>query len=119
MQNRNDDEIEIDLQELLGFLLHWLWMIVLCGVLTAAAAFMISSFVITPLYQSTTKVYILNKQENNNNITYSDVQLGTVLTKDYAQMITSRTVLEQVIDNCALQEDYEQLAKKSHGGKCF
>lgn len=112
MQNKNDDEIEIDLQELLAFLLHWLWMIILCGVLTAAAALLISSFVITPLYQSTTKVYILNKQENNNNITYSDVQLGTVLTKDYAQMITSRTVLEQVIANCALQENYEQLADK-------
>lgn len=112
MQNTNtEDVIEIDLQELLGLLLHWLWLILLCGFLTGIAGFMLSKFVITPQYQSTTKVYILNKQDNST-LTYSDVQLGTQLTKDYAQLIKGRYVLEQVIEICGLNEKYATFAKR-------
>lgn len=110
MQNvQNEDVVEIDLQELFGLLLHWLWLIILCGIATGILGFAISYFVITPQYESTTKVYILNKQDSNT-LTYSDVQLGTQLTKDYAQLIKSRTVLEQVIETCTLNESYEAFA---------
>ncbi len=106
---QNEDVIEIDLQELFGLVLHWFWLIVLCGIVTGALGFAISKFAITPQYESTTKVYILNKQDNNT-LTYSDVQLGTQLTKDYAQLIKGRTVLEQVIETCTLDEKYGSLA---------
>lgn len=106
MQNtKSEDVIEIDLREIIGLLVHWLWLILLCGILTGMVGFMVSNFVITPKYQSTTKVYILNKQDSSN-LTYSDVQLGTQLTKDYAQLIKGRYVLEQVIETCGLTEGY-------------
>lgn len=112
MQNTNtEDVIEIDLQELLGLLIHWLWLIVLCGILAGATGFLLSRFVVTPMYQSTTKVYILNKQDNST-LTYSDVQLGTQLTKDYAQLIKGRYVLEQVITTCGLTEGYNAFADR-------
>lgn len=112
MQNvQNEDVVEIDLQELFSLLLHWLWLILACGIVTAILGFVISFFVITPQYESTAKVYVLSKQENST-LTYSDVQLGTQLTKDYAQLITSRTVLEQVMETCALDIRYEQFAQK-------
>lgn len=107
----NDDVVEIDLQEVLGMLLHWLWLILLCGIITGALGFAISYFVITPQYESTTKVYILNKNESNT-LTYSDVQLNTQLTKDYTQLITSRTVLDQVIATCQLEEGYGAFSKR-------
>ena len=45
MQNTNmEDTIDIDLQEIFGLLLHWLWLIVLCGLVTGAAGFLISKF---------------------------------------------------------------------------
>ena len=106
MQNmQEEDVVEIDLQEIFMLVIHWLWLIVLCGIVTGILGFVISYFVITPQYESTTKVYILNKQ-NTNTLTYSDVQLGTQLTKDYAQLIKSRTVLEKVIETCTLDESY-------------
>ncbi len=112
MQNTNtEDVIEIDLQELFGLLLHWLWLIVLCGLAVGLAGYGISKFVITPQYQSTTKVYILNKQDNNT-LTYSDMQLGTQLTKDYAQLIKGRDVLEPVIATCELDESYDSFARR-------
>lgn len=113
MQNTytGDDIVEIDLQELFGLILHWLWLILLCGITAGALGFAISSFVITPRYQSGTTVYIINKQ-NENILTYSDVQLNSQLTKDYAQLIKSRTVLEKVISTCVLDESYESLADR-------
>ncbi len=106
-----DDVIEIDLQELFGLLLHWLWLIVACGVIAGMAGFCVSSFFITPQYESTTKVYILSKQDSGN-ITYSDMQLGTQLTKDYAQLIKSRDVLEQVIETFELAEEYDNFSER-------
>lgn len=112
MQNTStEDVIEIDLREIIGLLVHWLWLILVCGILTGMVGFVMSSFVITPQYQSTTKVYILNKQDNNS-LTYSDVQLGTQLTKDYAQLIKGRYVLEQVIETCGLTEGYGSFSER-------
>ena len=86
------DEIEIDLWEICLVLVHNLALIVSVGIMTALGTFLITQLFITPKYESTTKIYILNKQENNA-VTYSDIQLGTQLTKDYAELIQSRFVL--------------------------
>ena len=102
----NNDEIEIDLREVFIVLLGRAWMILLAGLFTALVGFGVSAFLIAPTYESTSKIYILNKQQENT-VTYSDVQLGTQLTKDYAQLITSRLVLEKVIEELKLEELYE------------
>ena len=63
-----------------------------------------------PTYESTTKIYILNKEENQT-VTYSDVQISTQLTQDYAELIKSRYVLEEVIQRLNLIDmEYKQLA---------
>lgn len=112
----NNDEIEIDLREVFILLLSKAWLIALVGMLTAIIGFALSAFVIAPTFESTSKIYILNKQQENT-VTYSDVQLGTQLTKDYAQLITSRLVLEKVIEDLNLTEinedlDYEAMLDK-------
>lgn len=111
--NARDDVIEIDLREIVGLLLHWIWLICLCGVTAAGIGFMISKFVLVPQYQSTTSVYILSKS-NNNALTISDTQLATQLTKDYEKLITSRYVLEQVMEDLELSSiyTYESFGKK-------
>lgn len=110
-KRNNSDVVEIDLAEVAGLLIHRAWLIIICAVLAAAAAFCISSFLVTDLYESTTSVYILNKQDGGT-VTYSDVQLGTQLTKDYAQLIRSRYVVEKVIENCGLETTYAGLSKR-------
>ncbi len=46
-------------------------------------------------------------------MTYSDVQMGTQLTKDYAELINSRYVLEEVIEKLSLAEtEYQDLLDK-------
>lgn len=110
------DEIEIDLREVFVLLISRAWLIVLVGIVTALMGFIISAFLIAPTYESTSKIYILNKQQENT-VTYSDVQLGTQLTKDYAELITSRLVLEKVIEDLNLTSveegmDYKKMLDK-------
>ena len=102
-----EDVIEIDLGEILHILIRKAVWIILAGILFAAGAFLISEFVLPPIYESTTKIYILNKQENAA-VTYSDVQIGTQLTKDYAELVKSRVVLEDVIKSLDLSLTYEE-----------
>lgn len=113
MENHGgNDTIEIDLLEIINILWSRFWIILGAGLLAAVIGFVISRFVLTPTYESTTKIYILNKSENTA-VTYSDVQMGTQLTKDYAELINSRYVLETVIEQLSLSEmEYKDLLKQ-------
>lgn len=110
--NSYSDEIEIDLGEVLMLMLHNLWIIVLCAIIGGIICFCISKFAITPLYESSTQVYILNEKDSNTALTSSDLQLGSQLTKDYAELIKSRSVLEKVIENLQLNETYGSLLER-------
>ena len=96
--NKSTDEIEINLGEIFALLLHKVWIIILAAVVCGAVGFLYSYFLITPQYQSTTKAYILNKQ-NSTSVTYSDVQLSTTLSKDYEQLVTSRYVIDETYES--------------------
>ena len=108
---RQTDEIEIDLWEICLVLIHNLALIISVGIMVALGAFLFTQLLVTPTYESTTKIYILNKQENAS-VTYSDIQLGTQLTKDYAELIQSRFVLEEVVQGMGLDLTYEQMKGK-------
>ena len=110
-ENRATDGVEIDLLEIMAVLFGRFRLILGVGILVALAAFLVSNYLITPTYESTTKIYILNKNENTA-VTYSDVQLGSQLTKDYRELIGSRYVLEEVIRSLGLALEYKEMQKK-------
>ena len=106
----DDNEIEIDLKELLFELLaNWKW-IVLAIILAGTLTFSVSYFLMTPMYQSTSKLYVLSKSTSITSI--ADIQTGTSLTNDYMVVVKDRPVLDQVIQNLGLEEDYASLASK-------
>ena len=110
MGNR-DDIIEINLGELFSVLLGRAFLIISAGVFFGLAGLFISKFIMHPVYDSTTKIYILNKEENQT-VTYSDVQISTQLTQDYAELIKSRYVIEEVIQRLNLVDvEYETLSR--------
>lgn len=108
---QRDDEIEIDLMEILNVLLSKLGLIILSGMVLALVAIVGTKLFITPQYQSVTKMYVLSKQ-NNDTLTNADLQTSTLLTKDYAELIQSRTVTEAVIAKLSLDMKHEQLLGK-------
>ena len=107
---QKDDTVEINLWEIALYLFHWLWLLAVAGLVAGAIAFSYSAFILTPMYTSTTKVYILSKQGNDDKMTYSDTQLANYITKDFKEMVKSRTVIETVISNLNLNESYGSLS---------
>lgn len=109
MNNNNKDEIEIDLREIVGLMISRIWILILAGFMAALATALISKFLLTPIYTSTTKLYIVNKTASLTSLSLSDLQLGTQLTKDYMILVKSRPVTEQVIHNLELNMEHEGL----------
>ena len=103
-QNLQDNtDIEIDVLELFHVLLNKFWIILLAGIIAGLAFIGGTILFITPQYESTTKMYVLSKQ---------DMQTSLSLTKDYAELIKSRTVTEGVIAQLNLDLTHEDLLKK-------
>ena len=107
----NNDEVEIDLGEVFHLLLSKLGVIILSGIVFCLAAVMGTMLLITPKYESTTKIVVLSKQDSST-LTNQDIQTSTSLTKDYAELINSRYVLEAVIQELGLNMEYKDLLKK-------
>lgn len=104
-----EDEIEIDVKGIVIDLWRKLPLIILVGVLTAAIGFVYSSFALTPMYESKTQMYISVTGNSDKAASYSDMQMGTLLTNDYAVLIKSRHVIEQVIEELGLETSYSGL----------
>lgn len=105
-----DDEIEIDLLALAReYLKHWKMIVVtmlLCGVVS----FSFSKFLITPMYASTSRLYVLTKSTSITSL--ADIQTGGALAADYLDIVNSRPVLDQVIKKLHLDMDYKSLKSK-------
>lgn len=108
MEKTTNEEVEIDLIDLFYLLRSRLWLILLSGIVIASIVGMVSSFLLTPIYTSTAKLYILSKSTSLTSL--ADIQLGTQLTQDYMVLVKSRPVVTQVIDNLDLDMTYEGLS---------
>lgn len=113
MGKYDNDEVEIDLVELFFELKKKLWIIVIAAVLSASAAGLYSKFVMVPQYTSTSMLYILSKETTLTSL--ADLQIGSQLTNDYKVLVTSRPVLNQVLENLNVDPsymNYRQLREK-------
>lgn len=107
--NVQNDEVEIDIGHILSILWEKILIIIAAGLIVGLAGFLISKFLITPKYESETKLYVLNRA-NDSATTLSDVQLSTQLTKDYQILVTSAPVMNQVIKELKLDMKASELA---------
>ena len=105
--NREDDEMEIDLVEVFQLMLKRWWLIIGCAVVFAAAAFGYTKLFVTPQYEASSMIYILSKTTSISSAL--DLQLGKQLTVDFETLATSRPVVEKVIDELGLDTEYETL----------
>ncbi len=108
---QRNDVTEIHIKELAAVLWEKGWIVLLAGVLLAGIAVLGTKLFVTPEYESVTKMYVLNKQDSTA-VNSSDLQASAWLTKDYAEIIKSRTVTESVIKRLNLDMDHEELIEK-------
>ena len=107
--NVQNDEVEIDIGHILSILWEKILLIIATGIIVGLAGFLVSKFLITPKYESETKLYVLNRA-NDSATTLSDVQLSTQLTKDYQILVTSAPVMNHVIKELGLNMKASELA---------
>ncbi|MDW8622026.1 Wzz/FepE/Etk N-terminal domain-containing protein [Streptococcus suis] len=109
MNNQEVNAIEIDVLFLLKTIWRKKFLILLTAVLTAGLAFVYSSFLVTPQYDSTTRIYVVSQNvEAGAGLTNQELQAGTYLVKDYREIILSQDVLTQVATELNLKESLKE-----------
>ena len=113
MNNQENQAVEIDVFAMLKTLWKRKFSIVLVALVFAIAAFGYSAFLAKKEYQSTSRIYVVSRQNQDNNaLTNSDLQAGSYLVKDYREIILSQNVLSQAIEELKLDMTPAELSKK-------
>ena len=115
MNNNGIDmrEDEIDLLELLHHFVRKWWLFLISGAVGGVVFFLVTSFLITPLYESSATIYILSKTTS---ITAAlDMTTGEKLAEDFQIIATSNPVLdgaaEQIKKDTGKEITREQMKK--------
>jgi len=102
---------EIDLNELFIFVKNKIGLLITITASICILGCVYGLFIQKPMYQSYTTV-ILSSNESSSAISQSDVALNKNLVTTYAEIVKSRRVLDQVIEELELDLTYEQLYGK-------
>ena len=109
MNNQEANMIEIDVLSLLRTIWRKKLLILLTAILTTGLAFAYSTFLATPQYDSTTRLYVVNQSSDNGaGITNQDLQAGGFLVKDYKEIILSQDVLKNVTTTLGITDDIKE-----------
>ncbi|HEL1961287.1 Wzz/FepE/Etk N-terminal domain-containing protein [Streptococcus suis] len=109
MNNQEMNTIEIDILLLLKTIWRKKFLIILTALFGAGIAFVYSSFLVTPQFDSTTRIYVVSQNvEAGAGLTSQELQAGTYLVKDYKEIILSQDVLTQVATELNLNENLKE-----------
>lgn len=104
----------IDLLHVAKMLLRRAWLVVLCGLLGAAAGFSVSAFAIAPTYSSSVKLYVNNGSLSIGNTSFSisssELTAAQGLVKTYGEILDSRSTLERVIEKAGVKYTWKELS---------
>ena len=102
---------EIDLKELFTFVKSKLGLLIMITAGVCLLGCLYGLVIQTPMYKSDTTV-ILSSNESSSSLDSSDVALNQKLVATYSEIVKSRRVLDQVIEELDLELTYEQLSSK-------
>ena len=115
MENKQQEFYTFDLVHISKALWKKAWLIILSGISTAIAAFLIAAFLITPTYSSSVMLYVNNTSfslgNTNFSISSSEITAAQSLVRTYSEILSNRTTLERIIDKTDVPYDYIELKK--------
>lgn len=106
---QKNDTATIDLGQVFHMLWRNLYLLIVSALAGAFLLYLITDQLIPKRFQSTTSIYVINRADSELTVTYYDLQTGSQLTKDYGEIIKSRTVMNQVIADLDLSENYPDM----------
>ena len=110
--DNNQKHDTIDLLEWLRLVKRFLPLIIAVTILFGIGGFLFSRYLITPEYESSIMMIVNTKQDNITTVTNDNIQSAKNLVSTYSIIIKSNTVLNQVIENLGLNEEYDTLRHK-------
>lgn len=108
MNNEDNEELEVDLVELMYRMIEKIKWIILAAVVGMVLAFGVTKLLITPKYEATAKLYVL--ESNNQVVDLSALNMSAQLTSDYVQVFKNWHVHNMVLTALPeLEYDYGEL----------
>lgn len=87
-----DEELDINFLEILYVLLRKWWIILIGGLVGAIVMMVVTTYMITPMYQSQAILYILSKSTSVTS--FADIQIGSAVSEDLEIIATSKPVID-------------------------
>jgi len=110
---KEQNTMEMDVFHLFKILWKRKILIALVAIVAGALAFAYSAFIVKPEFTSTTRIYVVNRNQGDKpGLTNQDLQAGSYLVKDYREIILSQDVLEKVTSDLKLDLSPKALASK-------
>ena len=110
---KEQNTMEIDVFHLFKILWKRKILVALVAIVAGALAFAYSAFIVKPEFTSTTRIYVVNRNQGDKpGLTNQDLQAGSYLVKDYREIILSQDVLEKVTSDLKLDLSPKALASK-------
>ncbi len=110
--NMENTEYEIDLREIFGMLKKRWLMIVSMTTVAVIVAVVVSFFVLSPVYESSSTLLVSYKQNQDAVMTYNDLTMSQKLVNTYSEIIKSRSISEEVLKKLDLDLTPDQLSEK-------
>ncbi len=103
---------EIDVKEIVDVFIKKIYIVILVTVIGALLGLFYSKVIVTPKYRSTTS-FVLSKAVDETTtqvgaITQNDITLNQKLVSTYSEIIKSKTIAKQVIENLGLEMSEEE-----------
>ena len=92
----------VDLRKIFRLVLKNIWIIILCAILVSTMALGYVAAFVTPTYEAEISMYINNSTNKNGAVNASDLSVALKLVTTYVNIVTSDSVLDQVIEELDL-----------------
>lgn len=106
MENQVQEElIEIDILDIFRHLRKYLTWIIICGIIGGMVAGITTKLTENDMYESTSKLFVQSSTSSFSSLT--DLQFGSQITNDYMELVTTRPVVESIIEELELDMTYD------------
>lgn len=102
---------QIDIGELLIYLLNRIWIVVLVTALCGVGAYFYAKMTTVPLYRSTAKLFIISKGSSDS-LSTSAVSIASKTVGDCMRLVADDTIVDKTIENLGLSISTEDLKAK-------
>lgn len=113
-KSNSGDFLEIDILQLLRALWRRIWVIILAALIAGGAAFAYGNFMVTPMYQASTLLYVnsnsISLGGTSLSISAGEVNTARTLVSTYLVILKTRLTLEPVIKEAGVNYSYETLS---------